>query len=214
MTDEQLDIKLKELEELQKSHLDKAMSMTQADNSNLFPLDFLGITVYKRSMALISGFCLLIRNKNFICAAPLVRLQLDNALRFYATTLVAEPHKLAIDFIGGIAINKFTDENTGKRLYDHYLVEKLNIHFNWLKRVYEQTSGYIHLSDKQFSNATIVNDTANMGFAMTLSAEDSLITNKERIEAANAMISITKIVLWLLDSWTYNKDNPGLKQQL
>lgn len=217
MTEQQLENKLKELEQLQQGHLDKAMQMIKADNSALFPLDLLAISVFKRSMSLIAGFCLLIRDKNFICAAPLVRLQLDNALRFFATSLVKEPHKLAVDFIGGTPIKNFRDEKTGDKLNDHYLVTKLSAlgeQFKWVADLYKSSSGYIHLSEKHFFNSTNTKDKEPMKFATVFGANDNFITIEDRIDAANAMIETTKIVLFLLDSWTFNKNNPGLRGKL
>lgn len=215
-TEELLETKLKELEKLQLEHPGKAMLMLKADNSALFPLDLIAFSVFKRSMSLIAGFCLLIRQKNFICAAPLIRLQLDNALRFFATTLVKEPHKLAMEVIDGAHINKFTDEKTGKNLYDNYLVDKLNglgPQFGWVSRLYSNSSGYIHLSEKHFFNLISFKENDTMKFSAIIGADDSLITLEDRLEAVEAMIKTTMVVMFLLDSWTFNKNNPGLKEQ-
>ncbi len=213
MKEELLDIRLKELESLLNAHSEKGMTMMKADNAAIFALDFLAIAVYKRSMSLISGFILMLKNKNFICAAPLVRLQLDNALRFYATSLVENPHDLATKFIGGTPIKEFRDRESGKKLSDYYLVEKLSEQFNWMTRVYKETSGYVHLSEKHFFNATTVNSNVKAGFNISVGIEDSLVTLEDRVDAVDAMIAITKVVLWLLDSWTYTKESVGIKRQ-
>jgi len=211
MTEELLKEKLDQLGKLLKAHPDKGMAMMKADNAAIFPLDFLAVAVYKRSMSLISGFTVMIESKNFICAAPLVRLQLDNALRFYATSLVDKPHDLAIDFIGGKQIKEFRDKENGKKLTDFYLVEKLSEKFDWITKVYKETSGYIHLSEKHFFNATKINS-FKPGFIINVGIEDSLITIENRIEAIETMIAITNVVLWLLDSWTYTKETVGVKK--
>ena len=215
--EENLEAKLKELEQLQFAHPNKAMEMMKADNSALFPLDFLAVSVFNRSMSLIAGFILLIREENFICAAPLVRLQLDNALRFFATTLVKEPHKVAIEFIEGTPIKDFTDERTGKNLTDTYLVNKLSgldHKFKWVKPLYQNSSGYIHLSEKHFLSSTTTKGNEPMKFSSAVSTKDNFITTEDRVDAVNAMIETSKVVLFLLDSWTFNKNNPGIKEQL
>jgi hypothetical protein len=61
----------------------------------LYPLDFLALAVLNRSLCLLSGFATLLDSKNLISAAPLTRLQLDNCLRFFASTLVENPHEFA-----------------------------------------------------------------------------------------------------------------------
>lgn len=83
------------LEKQKQIHIEVTGKMIQADNSNIFPLDLMGISVSKRSMSLIKGFIEMIRQENFICAAPMLRMQLDNSLRFYAAFLVENPHELA-----------------------------------------------------------------------------------------------------------------------
>ncbi len=217
MTEHHLENQLKELEKLKHQHPTKAMNMMKADNSTLFPLDFLAVSVFKRSMSLIDGFCTLIKNKNFICAAPLVRLQLDNALRFFATTLVKEPHKLANAFIEGVPIKHFKDENTGEKLMDFYLVKKLSSlgeQFKWISDLYKSSSGYIHLSVKHFFNSTNTKSNESMKFETVIGAYDNFITIEDKINASKSMIDTTKVVLFLLDSWTFNKNNPGLRQKL
>jgi hypothetical protein len=209
MSEEIIKERLEQLNELLKAHPNKGLAMMKARNAALFPLDFLAVAVYKRSMSLISGFSMMIDQKNFVCAAPLVRLQLDNALRFYAASLVDKPNDLAIGFISGKPIKEFRDKANGKKLTDSYLVEKLSETFEWMTKVYKETSGYIHLSEKHFFN-TIKRD--NAGFSISVGVSDSSITDKERLYAIDTMIAITNVVLWLIDSWTYIKDKKGMKQ--
>ena len=189
----------------------------KADNSFLFPLDFMAVSIFNRSMSLIAGFILLVRQENFICVAPLVRLQLDNALRFFATALVKDPHKVTVEFIGGTPIKDFTDEQTGKNLTDTYLVNKLSgldEKFKWVKPLYQNSSGYIHLSEKHFIISTTTKDNEPMKFASAVSAKDNFITTEDRVDAVNVMIETSKVVLFLLDSWSFNKYNPGLREKL
>ncbi len=61
-------------------------------------------------MSLIKGFVEMIKQENLICAIPLLRLQLDNSLRFYAAFLVENPHELASHFIEGEAIRRLTEK--------------------------------------------------------------------------------------------------------
>jgi len=209
-----LDENLLKLEGLEKEFLNKFCEMLDADNSNMYPMDLLAVCVFKRSVSIIHGFTLLIRERNFICAAPLLRLQIDSALRFFAPALVNNPHELANNCLKGIHINKFKDENTGKRLTDSYLVEILDNQFPWLKRVYENTSGYIHLSEKHYFNATGNLDEKNRTVTHFISSKDEVVTIEGRNEAVEAMIEISNMVLWILDSWIFNKQNPGIKQKI
>ena len=75
----------------------------------------------------------------------------------------------------------------------------------WLKTVYNNTSGYIHLSKTHLYNATGGND--NSQTQLKVGLKDSPITEQNMLQSIDIMIVLTKIVLWLLDSWTLTKIN-------
>lgn len=202
---------LNKLKEQQQIHLEVTIQMMQADNASLYPLDLMGISVSKRSMSLIRGFIEMIRQENFICAAPLLRMQLDNSLRFYAAFLVEDPHDLARQFVDGKSIRSFRERDTNQKLTDRLLVDRLAEHHPWITDVYGQMSGYIHLSDQHLFN-TLGKKQENEHLNVIISDSDSFITEKERAEAVYIMFELTSIVLWLLNSWTLTKETPDTKQ--
>jgi hypothetical protein len=79
----ELDKELESLAAFEDKLLELSLAIMKADEK-FYPVDLIANAVIKRSLALIAGFCTLIRAKNFICAAPLVRLHLDSLLRFSA----------------------------------------------------------------------------------------------------------------------------------
>jgi len=119
--------------------------MMKADGGNFFPVDLLALAALNRSANLVLGFTSLIETQNFIAAAPLLRLQIDSCLRFYGVYLVDNPHKFAGAVLKGEQIRKIRDSK-GNLMTDRYLVECVAKDFPWIVRVYERTSGYIHLS--------------------------------------------------------------------
>lgn len=182
------------LEKQKQIHIEVTGKMIQADNSNIFPLDLMGICVSKRSMSLIKGFIEMIRQENFICAAPMLRMQLDNSLRFYAAFLVENPHELAINFAEGKPIRNFKEKGTNNKLTDRLLVDRLSEHFPWIVEVYSKMSGYIHLSDLHlFNTLNKKDDKSNL--RAIISDTDAFITQKDRIEALYIMSELTIIVL-------------------
>lgn len=198
---------LKELEDLSASHLEKCMALLNAGNAKMYSMDLLSVSIYKRSMSLISGFCLLIRNKNFTCAAPLVRMQLDNALRFYATYLVSNPDVLVSGFVNGTHISNYTDNVTGKKLSDSYLVGRLGKEFPGIVQVYKDLSGFVHLSEKHLFSALGKKGNSQNKVSISVGSDDAFITDFQRVDTINAMIDITNIVLWLLSGWAGHKDS-------
>jgi hypothetical protein len=207
--DTRIETELKELESSKTLHLEIAKNMMEAYNSSLYPLDLLAVAVFKRSLSLIRGFSDSIRNKNFICAAPLVRLQLDNLLRFYACFIVTNPHDFAVQILDGKHVRNLRDMEN-KKMTDRHLVEKLSKEFPWIKPVYEETSGYIHLSNKHIFNTmnSKVEDEKRV-FTVIVGDEDSeFVKDSLILEAIQAMKEITKVLLKHLHGWAYTKDNP------
>lgn len=202
---------LDKLDEQKQIHIEVMHKVLQADNSSIFPLDLMSISIAKRSMSIIKGFVEMIRQENFICAIPLLRMQLDNSLRFYAAFLVEHPHKLATEFIDGKHIRNLKDKDTNQKLTDRYLVEKLAKHYPWIIKVYETSSGYIHLSDIHLFN-TLGKEVNNRGVNFVISDKDTHITERERFEATYTMFNLTTIVLWLLNSWTITKNGSNSQE--
>lgn len=87
------------------------LRMLRAKEGAFYPLDLLAIGALNRSAAQCVGFRLLVQARNFICAASILRLQLDTALRFYAAFLVAEPHVFASTVLKGIPVRKLKDSS-------------------------------------------------------------------------------------------------------
>jgi hypothetical protein len=179
------------------------LQIVKADDGKLFPVDLVASAVVKRSLALLSGFVLLIREKNFICAAPLVRLHLDSLLRFSAIWLVKEPHGLATAVLGGATIRKIKDRQ-GNPMTDSYLVSLLSRESPWVKTVYEATSGYIHLSKAHIYNANQIDFQSKKG-EIAVGKRDSFIPDSIRSEACDAMKAITEKILWFLHGWHQTK---------
>ena len=196
------------LKESKKTHLNIAEKMLKADNSALYPLDLLAVAVFKRSLSLIRGFTTLIEDENFICAVPLIRLQLDNLLRFYASFIVTEPHKFANDIIDGKHVRNLKDSK-GNKMTDRHLVERMAEDFPWIKSVYEKTSGFIHLSNEHvFDSFKGSQNYKERKLSIAITDKDEEVSEEIKIEAIKAMCHITQELLRYLYGWTWTKDNP------
>ena len=142
---ESLEASLAKLKDLDKAHLELGKQMFEAFGGALYSMDLLAAGALNRSKAHIAGFRQLVEVKNLICAGALLRLQLDTALRFHAAFLVEQPHEFALAVLGGQQVRDLKDRDS-RKMTDAYLVEKLGQQFDWVPRVYERTSGYVHLS--------------------------------------------------------------------
>lgn len=176
----------------------------QADGGNGYPADFMVLPLLNRSTKLVSGFLTLIKEQNYLCAIPLIRLQLDNALRYYATALVDNPDGLVLDFLKGKPINKMKDRKH-QQMRDGYLADQLNKELPGVKSIYTSTSGYVHLSDKHFF-VTITPSGKDAG-RMKFGNGPDLFTLVDRINFVNQMVQCSEVVYRLIEEWKNFKQN-------
>jgi hypothetical protein len=158
--------------------------------------DMLAAAVLNRSIALIGGFCDLIP-KNYICAAPLVRLQLDNVLRFSTLWLVSDLQNLVTKFMEGEQINKLSDRD-GQRMTDRYLVDKMKGRHPAVEQVYDDACGYVHLSDAHLFHTFTM--TGERSMRMEIGA-DFGVTEENRKDAVVTMDGVTRLLLSLMRSY-------------
>jgi hypothetical protein len=194
------------------AQLQLGLKIMKAYGGAVYPLDLVSSAVLHRSMSLIAGFCAMIEAHNFICAAPLLRLQIDNLLRFYAALIVSDPHEFAIEVFRGKQIRDLLDAQ-GKKMTDHYLVTLLSKEYDWIARVYKHTSGYIHLSSKHIFNTIHNNGTTEGKISISAGQSDEFIPDSIRLEAVEAMIAVTQALNRYLERWAFTKDNPSFAQK-
>lgn len=199
---------LKHLENAQSFHLEVGLKMSQTGSGAIWPVDLLANGVLNRSANLVDGFIILVRKRNFICCAPLLRLQIDNCLRFYAVYLVKDCHQFAVDVLQGTPVSKIKDRN-GKPMTDKYLAEKLNEKHPWILRVYKRTSGYVHLSNTHIFS-TVDKTSEEMQARGILNFKIGRGDNFEDDElyekAVSAFIETTKVLFNYLIGWIKTKD--------
>lgn len=200
--------RIEHLESLTDLHLGVCAKMLKAEGGKMFPLDILAAATIKRSLALISGFTALVRANNYTCAASLLRLQLDSCLRFFAAFIVDKPHELAHNVLKGTPIRQMKDRN-GKKMTDRYLVNTLSAKYEWMPRVYESTSGFIHLSEKHLFS---VFDDGEGGrkVGLRIAADDENVPAELWIELADGFLAATDALFEYLKGWVFSKENPDV----
>lgn len=194
---------LTDLENFPKQFLDSSQRIMLAGNSKLFTLDFLALSVNNRAMSLTNGYITLAKDKNFLTAVSLIRLQLDNALRFFASTLVENSNDFAIHFLDGKPIKDYEDIN-GKKLGDNYLAKKLEVYFKGTQELYNHTCGYIHLSDKHFSPTLSKRKNKKQNIGIQIGSSDNF-SIEDKIDFSKTMLEVSKLVLIIVEQWKYEK---------
>lgn len=204
--------KLEEIIKLENEQLVLSKSMLEAYEGTIYPFDILAIGALNRSQAQCSGFRTLIAQKNLICAGGILRFQLDTALRFFAGFLVSDPHKFAICVLRGEHIRNMTD-HSGNKLTDRYLVNQLSKNYEWVSRVYDATSGYVHLSEKHIFSAFHFDGGEDNNFTAKIAAKDKQIPCELYFEAIDAFSAATHILFDYVKGWIFTKNNPEIVRQ-
>ena len=206
-----LELQLKKLQDVFEIITARGKSMYEAYNGALYGVDFLAGAALNRTLANSQAFISLIESRNLVIAGALLRIQLDTAMRFYAVFLVDKPHDFAIKILEGERLDLQKDRD-GKKLSDRYLSEKLNEDFPWVKRVYQSTSGYIHLSGTHIHHTMSLAD-GDLAVGVKLSPKDRDLPDELYIETIEAFIESIKILLKYIDGWIFTKENPGIAAQ-
>ena len=156
-----------------------------------------------RCLHLIDGVIVMLKERNLTCAGPLLRLQMDNCMRTYAAFIAEDKAKVIDCLIYGIPIKRERDVN-GQKMTDAYLkgeITKIDCRFG---NVYEQASGYVHLSEKAFyQTVTDIDDdgkiTLQIGHALPEKRNDPLL------ECADAFCHFIELHYKMLDAVVESK---------
>jgi hypothetical protein len=193
------------LSKLENEFLLSSQRILNAGNRKLYALDLLANAVNNRAIQLMKGFVTLIKDDNFISAVPLIRLQLDNGMRFFATTLVSDYNDLFMHFLDGKPLKKFKDAK-GKPLTDIYLATKLNEYFPGTLELYKSSSGYIHLSERHLFATIVSTKKSEMSISQVVGGKPDTFTLMDKTNFTYTMYQISKLVLIVVEQWKHQKD--------
>jgi len=115
------------------------------EGATLPDIEWFALAAIKKTASLSQAFCMLIRAKNTLSAAALVRLQLDTAMRIFGLTLVADVEAAGAHLMNDGSYRKLRSRDN-QPLTDAFLHRKLNEQYPGLTQAYEDASAYVHLS--------------------------------------------------------------------
>ena len=182
----------------------EALSLCQGIiGKNLTKEDFYFSASANRCINLITGFIDMLKTRNLTCAGVLLRMQMDNCIRTYAVFIAEDCYAVVDCIIQGGKVSNYKDKN-GKKMSDGYLKDEISKMDSVFADVYDQASGYVHLSEKAF-------------YQMVASCEDNKINlyagpnllerhNPILIEAAEAFIHFVKLHFKMLKAVAESKE--------
>jgi hypothetical protein len=177
-------------------------------------MDGLAMTVLDRSLSLVHGFTLLVRNGGYIPAAGLVRMQLDNVIRLHGITRQPDPHLVASRVIIGERLDQMVGFD-GQRMHDANLRALLSKANPWVDHAYVVSSGYVHLSDQHVHHfmqrcAVKADGSRDVGIGTT----DDYLRDDQRVDLVNAFCGVTRGTLTVVSRWTAHRSQYGSQSEL
>ena len=157
-----------------------------------------------RSIQLSQGFIALIKQRNLTCAGSMLRLQLDNCMRLYASTIADDQNALIDCVISGGKISSLRDNN-GQKISDKLLKDGLAQYDNRFVDVYDNTSGYIHYSEKSFYQSISASNGREYDISIQISKEPSKKVNEALCECADAFIHFTDFFIRMMEGAALSK---------
>jgi hypothetical protein len=204
---ETFDDKLQKIQQYEQTVLDSCKLFLH-DGAPMMVMDFTLVAAAKRTLSLASGFRTHMKDRNFTCAAALLRLQLDTCLRLFAGSLSsAGPGKYFQDMFDGKPVDRMKDIH-GQRLTDSYLAKRLNEKYPWVESVYKNLCDFVHLSNRHiFTTMSGLND-AERTVHLSITASDPKRSDADYFESLEAFLSCMKVTVVLIRSWHKAKVSP------
>jgi len=197
------------LEELSTNHIKftrMGNQIMQANNQAGYVVDLLAYAVINRAIQMTEAYVTLAKTNNYIAAIPFIRLQLDNALRFFAIMQVEDANDFFSYFMGGKPINRYKSY-TGEKLSDNYLITKLDAIFPGVLRLYKDSSDYIHLSRQHIHASKHLDEGEVKLTVMDIENPIDAFSLEAKIYFAMNMLEMGKLVLIVLDRWKQLKQS-------
>lgn len=201
--------KFSELEILTSRHDEQGQALFKACNAELFPCDILAFAVLQRSLQLKRGFCLLLQDGGYSCGAGILRMQLDNILRFNGVATNGDPHGVAERIWKGEPLYKIKDAE-GQKLNDSRLIKLLSARNPDVTWLYELSSSYVHLSDQHIAHFYQVSKPNKEGTRdIAISDNDDHLGDESKVKLLDAFAVVTRGVLECVRQWTEVRSSHG-----
>jgi len=193
------------LRQLLKRYHTTGKALYDACGGELFPCDGLAMAVLDRSLNIAEGFLLLLPKHGYICAAALLRMQLDNVLRFHGVLSTVDPHETANSVSNGVSLRRLKDK-TGAKMTDARLLELLEKRNAWVRLAYEQSSDYVHLSSAHVRHFLARSSQGADGRRIfRIGNNDDHLTEDERRALVVTFTTVTRGVLSVVELWSTHR---------
>jgi hypothetical protein len=206
---------LQRLNELAAEHERQGRRLYEACAEEIFPCDALAFAVLERSLNLLKGFRVLLENGGYTIGAGVLRMQLDNVMRFHGVAASGDPHGVANLMANGVQLRKIKD-SSGKKMEDTRLLGLLEARNPDIRKVYGLSSGYIHLSQNHINHFLLRSAKTDPDGTriFAIGDDDSLMDLQSKLKLVEAFSAITRGVVSTIGLWVDSRPNFGSSADL
>lgn len=195
----ELDTYVKQLHKLRKEAVSIASGII---GETLCTDDLFFCASVDRCIRLIDGLIPMLKDRNLTCVGVFLRMQMDNCMRTYAA-FIAEDRKAVIQCIlDGTPIKNLKDTN-GNKMFDGYLKDQMTKIDPIFPAVYDNASGYVHLSEKAFYQTVDSCDNCRIGIQIGQPLPEK--RNAPLLEATAAYIHFVNLHFKMLQAVVESK---------
>lgn len=170
--------------------------------------DILLVAALNRTVNISKAYTTLIRENNFIAAAPLVRINIDTLLRLYASMISEyDRNTFASKVISGELIKKMKLRGTKKDLRDDTLYMELSKieGKEWVSDIYKAGNSFVHLEKSHIFSSLKVDNEKERTVNMSIGFHDSFVPENEKFGSAVWMNKTIDSIIEQAQIWMYEK---------
>lgn len=194
------------IDSLQYEFLDSAHRIMKAGKSSIHKLDFFALSIINRAISLNKGFKTLMETENTLSAVGLLRLQLDNLIRYNAIIVCEKPFELMEHILDNKSIHEYRENN--KAFSDNFLAKRLNERFPNSLKLYKYLCNYIHYgyTHVDYIFREKVCSTENSPYSVVVGDNDRF-SLEDKIDYTENLINISSNLITLMNQWAKEKDS-------
>lgn len=164
-------------------------------------------TILQRSLSIIDAYQRLLTSNNVLILNSLMRLQIDNCIFIYGIYLLCNDGNDIAEIYKDIFINRrrlFEYKiNKKEKLYDTFIIERINNDIPNFKELYEFCCRFIHYSDTASYLTMEAKEESIIEFNLSTNYRRF---KKQTIINGNSFVEVSKLVLIMINKYWNNID--------
>jgi len=173
-------------------------------DTQVMKVDLVALSVLNRAISINNAFQTLVKENNTFSALHLIRIQIDNLVRYYSILMAIDKNYL--DYVlDGKPINKFKDSN-GKIFTDKYLAEKVDEKFEGMLALYLKYCSHIHFGKEHLERIKTISENKQAQYRVEIGNFDNYSFGERKIFVID-MITVSINLYNVIQDWVLTKKN-------